>query len=260
MPRLFALTSWGNAGVPWVAKCLSLHPEIRTFINARGTLARLRQTDVTATEYLRHLADLSSEYYSVCGDIYGVHPHEFLELKETIGDDFLGAHLMAHPIPRFAGSLAVSKQIGRHFSHDDFLKLWHLDRSSPLSEILLRLLDENGDHVPAHYMMHVNGIVTIVHSAPLFRLEELMVKDDEWAAAVDYLSGGSITDFNGTWRRLEGVLIGVAHEPFGLNGPLIVWQSLPELTRRVVSAMLNDRARRTYEGLGYDLSFVPVTW
>jgi hypothetical protein len=259
MPRLFALTSWGNAGVPWIAKCLNLHPKIRTFVNARGTLCNLTHKSVTATEYLRHVADLSSEYYSVCGDVHGVSPHEFSELKETIGDHFRGAHLVAHPIPRFAGSLAISKQMGRYFSHDDFLKLWDLDRSRPLSKILLPILGENGDHVPAHYMMHVNGIISIVGSAPLFRLEELMAKNDEWASAIDYLSAGSITDYDGTWRRLKGVFIGVAHQPFGMGGPLIVWQSLSGLTRHVVSAMLNDRTRRTYECLGYDLSFIPVT-
>jgi hypothetical protein len=40
----------------------------------------------------------------------------------------------------------------------------------------LPILGENGDHVPAHYMMHVNGIISIVDSAPLFRLEELMTQ------------------------------------------------------------------------------------
>jgi hypothetical protein len=188
-----------------------------------------------------------------------VSPHEFLELQEAIGAEFRGAHLVAHPIPRFAGSLAISKQMGRHFNHDDFLKLWTLDRSGRVSEMLLQILGENGDHVPAHYMMHVNGISSIVGSAPVFRLEELMAKNDEWAAAVDYFSAGSITDFDATWRRLEGVLVGVAHQPFGMGGPLVVWQSLSEVTRRVVSGMLNDTARRVYERLGYDLSFIPVT-
>ncbi|TMJ68900.1 MAG: hypothetical protein E6G80_14970 [Alphaproteobacteria bacterium] len=65
------------------------------------------------------------------------------------------------------------------------------------------ILGENGDHVPAHYMMHVNGIISIVDSAPLFRLEELMTQNDEWAAAVEYLSAG-ITDFDYTERRLKG--------------------------------------------------------
>jgi len=67
----------------------------------------------------------------------------------------------------------------------------------------LPILGENGDHVPAHYMMHVNGIISIVDSAPLFRLEELMTQNDEWAAAVEYLSAG-ITDFDYTGRRLKG--------------------------------------------------------
>jgi len=52
-------------------------------------------------------------------------------------------------------------------------------------------------------MMHVNGIISIVDSAPLFRLEELMTQNDEWAAAVEYLSAG-ITDFDHTGRRLKG--------------------------------------------------------
>jgi len=51
--------------------------------------------------------------------------------------------------------------------------------------------------------MHVNGIISIVDSAPLFRLEELMTQNDEWAAAVEYLSAG-ITDFDYTERRLKG--------------------------------------------------------
>jgi hypothetical protein len=55
----------------------------------------------------------------------------------------------------------------------------------------LPILGENGDHVPAHYMMHVNGIISIVDSAPLFRLEELMTQNDESRMGVmsDYTAG-----------------------------------------------------------------------
>jgi hypothetical protein len=58
----------------------------------------------------------------------------------------------------------------------------------------LPILGENGDHVPAHYMMHVNGIISIVDSARLFRLEELMTQNDEWAALSSIFRPAALPD------------------------------------------------------------------
>ncbi len=208
-------------------------------------MSQIAGRNIGATEYLHRVIDLSS-YYDVCGDIHGVSPHEFSELNEAFGDRFRGAHLIAHPIVRFAGSLAISKEMGRHFTRQDFLTMWGLDRAHPISVALLPILGENDDHVPAHYMMHVNGIVRIVRSQPMFKLEALMGADEEWRAMVDYLSGNTITNFGNTWRQLRGVFIGIAHQPFAVGGPRTVWNSLPPEVKKVVSTILADQARDEY--------------
>jgi hypothetical protein len=260
---MFALTSWGNAGIPWIGKCLNLHPSIHAFINIRAALGSLSGRNLNAAEYLHQIAVLARqngvehvEHYAVCGDLNGIGPHEFAELKRSFGCNFNGAHLMAHPIPRLAGSLAFSKEVSRHFTHDHFLNLWSLDRDNGISKKLLQILGESGDHIPAHYMMHVNGVIHVVGSAPLFRLEELASCDEEWDAMTRYLSGELISDYGPTWRRLEGMFIGVAHQPFSLHDPVAVWRSFSQEIRQVVGTMLTDGAREAYEDLGYDLSFV----
>jgi hypothetical protein len=275
--RLFALTSWGDAGIPWITKCLNLHPSIRAFLNVRARIGAWSGANLGATQYVSAIADLSSN--ELCGDVNGISPHEFAELEASFGPAFRGAHLIGPPIVRYAGSLAYSRDAGRHWNHETFLDLWNIDREDPLSLTLLELLGEDGDHVPAHYMMHVNGIVHVLGTAPLFRIERLMAEDEEWSRLVSHISGGTIMDYGSSWRPLQGQLIGVAHEPFrmflppparrfswprrapagnnlGVDASLAVWDTLPGTTRLVVAEMLSPQARTAYESLGYDPSFI----
>lgn len=189
--------------MPWIAKCLNLHPSMRALLNARGSLNALAKAELTAPQYLEAIGRLS-EGYDVCGDVHGVSPHEFGELSTVFGEAFRGAHAVGPPVLRLAGSLAYSRSVSRRFSHQAFLDLWGLTRDHPLSRALLTLLGEEGDHVPAHYMMHVNGLPLLVGTAPTFRIDRLMTEDTEWATLTAHLSGGAVTDFGDAWRRLEG--------------------------------------------------------
>jgi hypothetical protein len=276
--KVFALTSWGYAGIPWITKCLNLHPDIQAFLNVRSPLNH-GSAGLSATEYLKTLANISSPE-PVCGDVNGISPHEFAELGVSFGEAFRGAHLTGPPILRFAGSLAYSRDVGRHWDHQTFLDLWSIERGTPLSTTLLEILGEDGDHVPAHYMMHVNGIAHLVGTAPLFRIDRLMVDDEEWLHLVKCISSGTIVDYGSTWQRLRGEIIGSAHEPFRPLAPKAkrrsswfggkfeaatseidasssVWRGFPDQVRRVVAGMLNAEAREQYAALGYDLAFVP---
>jgi hypothetical protein len=282
--RVFALTSWGAAGMLWIAKCLNLHRDLRAFMHMRDSLGQLAGSSVTATQYLQLIGTLSS-HYEVCGSVFGISPHEFSELEGNL-PLFKGAHLIGPPILRYAGSLAYSRNVGRHWNHQHFLDLWGLKRGERLSEMLLEILGEDGDHVPAHYMVHVINNVTVPHAAPFFRLERLMTEDEEWETFVGYISGGTITDFGHSWHQLRGKLISIAqeHEPFraiareavdrssrrgfnrrrsrgdaaGFNASFEVWNLMPSTTQEVISAMLTPEARQAYANLGYDLSFVPT--
>jgi hypothetical protein len=262
MPHLFALTSWGHAGVPWIVKCLNLHPGFRAFMNIRGQLQDIaKAAALDAVPYLLQLERVSLDgsagepLYEAIGDVNGVSPHEFLAISAALPDRFSGANLIGHPIARLAGSLAYSKAVDRHFTHSKFLSLWGMAADNELARSLYAILGENGDHVPAHYMMHVNAIQYLLDSAPCFHIERLMNGDDEWARLTRYLSGNAIADFGATWRSLEGQTVGVAHNAFAV-GPLAAWASFADPVKRTIATMLSPSVRAAYERLGFDLSFV----
>jgi hypothetical protein len=256
MKTVFALTSWGNAGVEWVKECINLHPGIHAWSCMNFAPHSRIQRELTAVEYLDCIARLGWNDYQSCGDVHGVGPDHFPAVRVAFGEEFRGSHLIAHPVPRLAGSLAFSKVVGRDWRHRDFLKNWGMERDHPIARNALSILGEEGDHVPAHYMMNVNSILLVRDTGdPLFKLEELMTSDEAWAGMIDHLSRGQIGDYAKRWRAKKGVYLGVAHEPF-MQPPEAVWRNFPTYVREVFAAMLSEESRHAFEDLGYDLSYV----
>jgi hypothetical protein len=256
MKTVFALTSWGNAGVEWVKECINLHPGIHAWSCMNFAPHSPIQRELTAVEYLDCIARLGWNDYQSCGDVHGVGPDHFPAVRVAFGEEFRGSHLIAHPVPRLAGSLAFSKVVGRDWRHRDFLKNWGMERDHPIARNALSILGEEGDHVPAHYMMNVNSILLVRDTGdPLFKLEELMTSDEAWAGMIDHLSRGQIGDYAKRWRAKKGVYLGVAHEPF-MQPPEAVWRNFPTYVREVFAAMLSEESRHAFEDLGYDLSYV----
>src|SRR5579863_1817547 len=127
MKTLFALTSWGNAGVPWICECINLHRSIHAWSCMSGSSYSPLGRELDPLEYLDAMARLGWADYQACGDVHGISPHRFAEARAAYGDAFRGAHLIAHPVPRLAGSFAFSKAVGRDWKHRDFLALWGIE-------------------------------------------------------------------------------------------------------------------------------------
>jgi hypothetical protein len=260
LKTVFAFTSWGNAGVPWLLACLNSHPQVRAVsCLTHGAYSPLGR-EIGATDYLDAVGRIGWADKPVCGDVHGVSPHEFPNLHATFGDTFRGCHLVGHPIPRLAGSLAFSKAAGRDWRYRDFLRTWNMDPGDSRATSALVILGEEGDYIPAHYMINVNSVVDVCgvdgpKADPLFSLESLMADDGAWVALLAHLSAGTIAESGGHWEAFRGQLMGIAHQPFG-STPRAVWDGLDEYVRLTVAAHLTDEARAVYEALGYDLSFV----
>lgn len=257
---VFALSSWGNAGVPWVMACLNLHPEVRAWSCMHLAPYSPLGRELSPVEYLDALARVGWGQHSACGDVHGVGWDQFAGLHGAFGPAFRRAHLVGHPVNRLAGSLYFSQELGRVWKHQDFLDLWGMSRDDPRAVQARDILGEDGDHIPAHYMINVNSIAAIAGPGgaladPLYRLEALMQSDDAWDGLVRHLSGDSVRDYGDRWRQYEGVVMGTAHQPFA-HSPRQVWDDLPEYARRIVAAALTEPSRQAFEALGYDLSFV----
>jgi hypothetical protein len=259
MNTVFAVSSWGNAGVPWVVKCVNLDPRIRSWSCMAYAAHSPMGLNWTPVEYLDALARLGWQDYVACGDVHALGP-DFTDLEKAFGDRFRGGHLMGHPVPRLAGSFAFSRELGRDWKHQDFLRLWNMAPDDPRAVAALEVLGPEGDHVPAHYMVNVNNVVLIADGAgplrePVFRLEDLMASDRGWTEMIAHLSAGVIEDYGSRWRPMQDVFVGVAHQPFAA-GPRAVWDGLPDYVRKMFVVALTDAAREAYTALGYDLSFV----
>jgi hypothetical protein len=259
MKTLFALTSWGNSGVPWILKCLDLHPQVKAWSCLTNASYSPLGRELDAVEYLDGIGRFGWSEASVCGDVHGIGSHEFRRLREAFGDVFRGAHLVAHPVQRLAGSFAFSHDVGRKWNHADFLRLWNMDREDPRAVTARRVLGEDGDHIPAHYMVNANTIGLLCspehEDYPLFTLEGLMAGDEEWDRLISHISAGAIPDFGGLWRPLQGQYVGIAHKPFE-SSPRAAWDALPGYAQDMVAAAMTDESRQAFEKLGYDLSFV----
>jgi hypothetical protein len=260
MKTVFALTSWGNSGVPWILRCLALNPKIKAWSCLTDASYSPLGRGLDAIDYLEGIGRFGWPEAPVCGDVHGVGLHEFPRLREAFGDIFRGAHLVAHPIQRIAGSFIFSHDVGRKWNHADFLRNWALDWNDPRAVAARQVLGEGGDHIPAHYMMNVNTIALMsdakdVEEYPLITLEGLMAGDEEWDRLINHFSAGQIPDFQGLWRPLQGQYVGVAHQPFAVS-PRAAWEALPDYAREMIAAAMTDESRQAFERLGYDLSFV----
>ncbi len=260
MKTLFSLTSWGNSGVPWILQCLSLNPRIKAWSCLTDPSYSPLGCALDAIDYLEGIGRFGWPQAPVCGDVHGIGIHEFPRLRQAFGDTFRGAHLVAHPIQRIAGSFHFSHAAGRDWKHADFLRNWALDWDDPRAVTAREVLGEDGDHIAPHYMMNVNTIVLMAdpkdnQEYPLFSLEALMAGDEEWDRLINHFSAGEIPTFEGLWRPLKGQYVGIAHQPFTMS-PKEAWEGLPIYARDSIAAAMTDESRQAFEGLGYDLSFV----
>lgn len=260
MPTVFALSSWGNSGVPWIHSCLKLHPKIQAWCCLNyGAYSPLGRA-LTPAEYVDSLARIGWQDAPVVGDLCGVSWTDFDALTETFGEMFRGGILVGHPVQRLAGSFNFSHEVNRTWSHADFLSMWGMTPDDPRAVAAYSALGDEGDHIPASYMAHVITINQVwgpggALNAPVYRLEDLLTSDEAWTGMVNHLSGGEIPDYGPMWRQLEGVCPNSAHAPFQ-SSPREVWDAFPEYVRRTMAAMMTEEARETFEILGYDVSFV----
>jgi hypothetical protein len=260
MNTVFALTSWGNGGVPWIMACLNLHPQIRAYSNLANAVYSPLGRELSASDYLDAMARLNWPDCATVGDVHGVNPGDLASLHRAFGSVFRGGHLTGHPVQRLAGSLYFSRAVGRDWRFKDYLAMWTMTPDHPRARAAFPILGEDGDYIPAAYMQHVNGVTSSCSPTgpladPLFKIDELLHSDGAWAALIEHLSGGALRDSGGYWKAMEGQVLNVAHEPLTAT-PREVWDAFDPYVRDVVAGLLTEDARAVYESLGYDLSFV----
>lgn len=258
--RLFGIISWGHAGSSWIAAALNEHPEIYAAYAAREEYARAHGCDeISVFDYMLIAANTKPEA-RVAGHVIGFHPHELVILNRAYGKNFYGLYFMAHPILRLAGSIDISRAVGRDWKFNDFLKLWNLPRENRGAQRCLDVCGEEGDYIPCNYIAHINNMPTYVDPLSIVRFEELWRSDAAWHEFVMRLSGGMITDFGTRWRRHENAYLGghdgVAQRPLGRD-PVEVWESFPDYVRYQISELLSDDTRAFHAALSYDMSFIP---
>jgi hypothetical protein len=70
-------------------------------------------------------------------------------LRDTFGEHCALALLVGHPIQRYAGSIAFSKEIGRHWTRDHLRELWAPEPFDSLFGSITDILRPDDDHVRA---------------------------------------------------------------------------------------------------------------
>lgn len=256
---IFGMSSWGHAGIPWIAACLNEHPEIHAEYASRDEYALAYKAEIDAYQFMLIAANKFPDS-RVNGHVIDYGWRDFAMLRQRLGPRFYGCYFMAHPVLRLAGSIAISKEVNRKWNHDDFVRIFGLSADDPAAQRPLRLFGADADYIPVHYVFRINDMATYIDLNAMVRFEELWSRDDAWHKLVLKISGGTITDFGDRWRKYEGACVGpangVAQAPL-LQNPKDVWDSFPQYTRDQMAALLSDEARILHEKLGYDLSFVP---
>lgn len=247
--KIFVLTSWGNSGVNWVYKCLNLYPNIRAFCGTRKVIQKTQGFSVC--DYLRELVKLSHGY-EVIADIHSVSPHEFPFIQNEIGKAFFGAHLIANPIQRIAGSMRISEEMGRNWDLNYFCDMWKIDEEDEFVQIAKKIIGPKGNYVPVSYIKHLNSITLLPKESEFFHLDKLMTDHSHWKSLFDFLLIKNEKTMDDRWKQFEGEFFGIAHEPFKEEVEQ-TWEGFDNKTKALFKSLVSEETLNIYEDFGYNL-------
>lgn len=250
-PRLFAICSWGNAGTYWLTKLLNAHPEIFCVHNVKGQWARHTGADrIDDLDYLR-IVGTQGAVYRLAGDVHGVARESIPGLRAEFGDRFRCASLVRHPVPRVRSHMTLAATAGFNSYNVDYRRL-----EGSLDEPLKRLLKGEERLFFAHVMELVNSVSEEKALGPVYALERLSSDSGNIEELVAHLSNAELSFpaalLDWDWR--DPVNRHASDRSAGV--PETIFASLPGWQQEAFGALLGPHARRLYEDLGYDLSFL----
>ncbi len=250
-PRLFAILSWGAAGTYWLTKVLNAHPEIFCVHNVKGQWARLTGADrIDDLDYL-HIIGTQAAVYRLAGDVHGVARENIPELRAEFGDRFRCASLVRHPVPRVRSQMMLAAKAGFESYDIDHRRL-----QGSFDGPLRRLLEGEERLFFAHVMELVNSVSDEKALGPVYALERLSLDPGNIEELVAHLSNAELSFpaalLDWDWR--DPVNRHASDRSAGV--PETIFASLPGWQQEAFRALLGPHARRLYEDLGYDLSFL----
>jgi hypothetical protein len=239
--RLFAVVSWGCAGTHWLSKALNDCPQIYCAhaSNSLWTHFAGAQT-LDGLDYLRLVGMLGSGNIAA-GDVHGLGRHEISIARETFGDRFRAAVLIRDPLPRLYSQLAFFEK----FAPTRCWDTEYLKEKFPDVEAMLPA-GGYGEWLFVHGANMLNNIIDEVTVAPVIRLEDISTKPRALMRLVRALTEGQV-DPTEDWAHRA-----VTTEK--TNRHAIRAQRLTGWQRRVLEAVVEDRAIELYRELGYRFS------
>jgi len=259
-PRLFAVHSWGNAGVVWVGRLIGAHPECLALPFGRQSAAALTPAIDGATPpvglvpYFEFVERLGVDR-ALAGSLGDTGPGEFAELTVRFGNAFRGFGLIGHPIIRAASSINFCRCVGRSMSFEEFAREWGFAADHPILRAANQTFGPKGDYIAAHYLMHVNGAPGGSAFGPLYDIQELMVSAERRDEMLGYASDGALSFSGVDLACLLERYVGIAHGVFQYSLQEI-WDAFAPEVRQGFRALLTEEARAFYADRGYDLSLL----
>jgi len=246
----FAVLTGGRTASHWLTQMLSAHPKIFALQNGRNQLKRHLGKAMGITEYYDLLDHLGTSF-DMAGDVHGVSLAETSHLKNKYGSNFRYAFMTRDPITRITSMKYMYPQEGFQRGLD---MVNHVAQGTPL---------EMWDRV-----RYVNG-TWLVGEAPIYKMEEIT---SEWSAVdslLRYLAHNYSEGVNeavslaetvgGAFNKQRSSLrpgtnkFGSDRKIYSAEEDFEKWTGDERLYFR---RHLNPSARRAYELMGYDLSFV----
>lgn len=252
--NLFAVVSWGCAATTWLTKILNAHPEIFCVHNLKNHWAVATGTPKVQDSLLyMKVIDRSGRGYRLAGDCHGVAREEIGKIQDFFGSRFRSTVLTRHPVPRILSHFGIVAKAGisRYPLDYDALR-------ATLPRDLLKLFDSKEKLFFAHMMSLVNVVTKEKEIGPLFKMEKLTSDFEELNRLLHFLSHGEL--------KFEPQMIETL-----FNKPLVSHRNFPKAISRTASEnfelltgwqqeaferLLDPEARKVYESLGYDFSFL----
>lgn len=240
VPSLFSVVSWGCAGTAWLARALNAHPDIFCVHGANHYLQSMcGAPPLDGLDYMHVIAALATGHEAV-GDVHGISRHLIPELRENYGPVFSSAVLVRDPLPRVKSQLALFKSMPAAANWD----LSYTEAFADQLELKPAQLTQN-DRLRLHAFNMLNAIAEETEVGPIFRIEDLVRRQDSVAALLSHLSSGRLNSPGWWLDYVTRIPAFNGHQSAG--NPT----ELSSADLRLLSRIVTDESKELYRQLGY---------
>jgi hypothetical protein len=262
-PNLFAVISWGTAGTHWLARLLNAHPDVLCVHNLRNKvessqlLLRNRWSRIAwrrvvgSRRYLRLIRN-EGRAYRCAGDVHGVPARDVEDLATCFGERIRFAVLTRHPVTRVRSFVNLNERVGSGI--DRPVLAVHL-----LRQLGREACEAMGSRRRLYFLYGVLQVLRVIEEqrvGPIFTLERLTTERDEVNRLLRHLSQGELA-FDPETLEASYSQPTISHSPTKqTDDPAQVFASFEPSEQATFRQFLLPEARKLYEELGYDLSFL----